>query len=86
MNIVVIGECCKDIYIYGSCNRLCPEGPVPVFTPSYREEYSGMAGNTYANLKQMCSDEHEVELVCQFHSHHSPMIKTRYVDEVSNQL
>ena len=86
MNIVVIGECCKDIYIYGSCNRLCPEGPVPVFTPSYREEYSGMAGNTYENLKQMCSGEHEVELVCQFHSHHSPMIKTRYVEEVSNQL
>tara|TARA_Y100000401_G_scaffold110823_1_gene108415 strand:+ start:6456 stop:7253 length:798 start_codon:yes stop_codon:yes gene_type:complete len=86
MNIVVIGECCTDIYVYGSCDRLCPEGPVPVFTPKYREEYSGMAGNTYENIKQMSNDEDNIELVCQFQSHHNPMMKTRYVDEISNQL
>tara|TARA_R100000008_G_scaffold47035_1_gene27801 strand:+ start:6503 stop:7300 length:798 start_codon:yes stop_codon:yes gene_type:complete len=86
MNIVVIGECCKDIYIYGSCNRLCPEGPVPIFIPERKQEYSGMAGNTYENLKQMCSDDDDVDLVCQFDTYHFAMTKTRYVDETSNQL
>ena len=25
MNIAVIGESCKDEYIYGTCDRVCPE-------------------------------------------------------------
>ena len=86
MNIVVLGECCKDIYVYGSCDRLCPEGPVPVFKPSRTEEYSGMAGNTYKNIKAMSGDDDKVELICQFKSHHFAITKTRYVDETSNQL
>ena len=86
MNIVVIGECCKDVYVYGSCDRLCPEGPAPVFQPLRTEQYSGMAGNTYENIKAMCSDDDNVELICQFKSHHFAMTKTRYVDETSNQL
>ena len=86
MNIVVIGECCKDIYVYGTCDRLCPEGPVPVFNPVHRKEYSGMAGNTYENIKEMSGDEDTVELICQFRSHHLPMVKTRYVEDTSNQL
>ena len=86
MNIVVIGECCVDIYVYGSCERLCPEGPVPVFNPSHREEYSGMAGNTYENMKEMSDDKDNIELICQFRSHHLPTVKTRYVEETSNQL
>ena len=86
MNIVVIGECCKDVYVYGSCDRLCPEGPAPVFQPLRTEQYSGMAGNTYENIKAMCNDDDNVELICQFKSHHFAMTKTRYVDETSNQL
>ena len=30
MKIAVIGDACTDKYIYGSCDRLCPEGPVAV--------------------------------------------------------
>ena len=86
MNIVVIGECCEDVYVYGSCDRLCPEGPVPVFKPSRTEQYSGMAGNTYENIKAMSSDDDNVELICQFKTPHFAMTKTRYVDETSNQL
>lgn len=86
MNIVVIGECCKDVYVYGSCDRLCPEGPVPVFKPSRTEQYPGMAGNTYENIKAMSSDDDNIELICQLKNHHFTVIKTRYVDEVSNQL
>ena len=86
MKIVIIGESCSDIYIYGRCERLCPEGPVPVFTPGRQKEYSGMASNTYENIKQMCDKDDDVEFVSQFPNYHSPMTKTRYVDEVSNQL
>ena len=44
MKITVIGELCRDIFIYGKSNRLSPEAPVPVFTPLYNEENPGMAG------------------------------------------
>ena len=30
--MLVIGDICEDVYVYGSCNRLAPEAPVPVFT------------------------------------------------------
>ena len=33
MKILVIGDSCKDKYIYGLCERMCPEAPVPVFQP-----------------------------------------------------
>jgi len=49
-NILVIGDSCKDIHIYGKCERLCPEAPVPVFSPSYETQNLGMAGNVYQNI------------------------------------
>ena len=36
MKILVIGDSCKDVFIYGTANRLCPEAPVPVFIPKRR--------------------------------------------------
>ena len=32
-NVLVIGESCVDIFCYGSCSRLAPAAPVPVFVP-----------------------------------------------------
>ena len=29
-NILIIGESCEDIYVYGEVNRISPEAPVPV--------------------------------------------------------
>ena len=48
--ILVIGDSCKDIFIYGKANRLCPEAPVPVFIPQRRTETGGMAANVYENI------------------------------------
>ena len=31
--ILVVGDSCTDIFIYGDINRLSPEAPVPVFNP-----------------------------------------------------
>ena len=27
--ILVIGDSCKDVHIYGKCERMCPDAPVP---------------------------------------------------------
>jgi bifunctional ADP-heptose synthase (sugar kinase/adenylyltransferase) len=48
--IVVIGDTCKDVFIYGESKRLSPEAPVPVFTPLYTVVNDGMAGNVVANI------------------------------------
>ena len=46
--ILVVGDNCKDVFIYGDCNRICPEAPVPVFNPSPLDEVEndGMAWGT----------------------------------------
>ena len=28
--VLLVGECCQDIYVYGDVDRLNPEAPVPV--------------------------------------------------------
>ena len=37
--ILIIGDSCIDRWVYGKCNRLSPDGPVPVFMHS---EWSDM--------------------------------------------
>ena len=49
-NVLLIGDNCRDIYQYGTIDRLSPEAPVPVFVPSYKEEKEGMVSNVRANL------------------------------------
>ena len=51
--ILVIGESCKDVFHYGTCHRLCPEAPVPIFNPVEKTENGGMAMNVYNNIKAM---------------------------------
>ena len=50
LNILVIGDVCIDKYHYGSCDRLSPEAPVPVFKHSHTEEREGMSFNVSNNL------------------------------------
>jgi D-beta-D-heptose 7-phosphate kinase/D-beta-D-heptose 1-phosphate adenosyltransferase len=81
MKITVIGETCRDVFVYGESRRLSPEAPVPVFNPSYTEENPGMAGNVVENLKSM-DDSLSINLI-----HQSEVIvKTRFVDDKSNHM
>ena len=41
--ILVIGETCDDIFIYGQVNRLNPEAPVPIIKPTHQTMNKGMA-------------------------------------------
>ena len=51
--ILLVGDNCKDIYQYGTIDRLSPEAPVPVFVPTYTEDRDGMAGNVFNNLETL---------------------------------
>lgn len=79
MKVLVIGDSCKDVYVYGRCERLCPDAPVPVFLPSRREENQGMAGNVQRNLEALNID-------CDIVTNQSEVTKTRYVEEKTNHM
>jgi bifunctional ADP-heptose synthase (sugar kinase/adenylyltransferase) len=79
--ILVIGEICEDVFIYGKINRICPEAPVPIFNPSYEVKNPGMAGNVIRNLLSL-SDQIETSSIHQKQN----ITKTRIVDEKSNQM
>ena len=79
MKILVIGDSCTDVFIYGHSNRLCPEAPVPIFEPSRTVTNDGMAGNVKANLESLGAS---VDLK----TNKEQITKTRYVDVKSNQL
>jgi len=80
MKVLVIGDTCKDVFVYGSCDRLCPDAPVPVFIPEYQRENRGMAGNVYENLVSF--SRVEAHLI----ANETAVTKTRYVHESTNHL
>jgi bifunctional ADP-heptose synthase (sugar kinase/adenylyltransferase) len=81
MKILVIGEVCEDVFIYGDCKRLSPEAPVPVLNPIEIIKNKGMSGNVVNNLKSM---EKDVDID---HWHQTQKItKTRFVDKKSNHM
>ena len=54
--ILVIGDSCKDIFIYGSIDRISPEAPVPVIKPLRQTDNPGMAMNVKVNLETLGAD------------------------------
>ena len=51
--VLLIGETCIDVHVYGKVNRLCPEAPAPVFNKMSSKENLGMAGNVSSNLNAL---------------------------------
>ena len=78
MRVLLIGDSCTDVYVYGDVKRLNPEAPVPILEPKREDKTNGMAWNVYNNLTAfglsvfMLTNEEEIT-------------KTRYIDEKSNQ-
>jgi bifunctional ADP-heptose synthase (sugar kinase/adenylyltransferase) len=78
MRVLLIGDSCTDVYVYGDVKRLNPEAPVPILEPKREESTKGMAWNVFDNLKAfglsvfMLTNEEKI-------------IKTRYIHEKSNQ-
>jgi D-beta-D-heptose 7-phosphate kinase/D-beta-D-heptose 1-phosphate adenosyltransferase len=76
--ILVIGDACLDIYYFGTCDRLSPEAPVPVYERKSVETRKGMCLNVAANLRSM---GHEVHV----DKNREIIKKIRIVDERSGQ-
>jgi len=79
MKILVLGDGCQDVYIYGRCDRLCPDAPVPVLLPTSHVETGGMALNVQANIIGL-------EVSCDIITNEKIITKTRYVDAKTNQM
>ena len=68
--VLLAGDHITDIYQFGEVSRLCPEAPVPVFTPGRIERREGGAGLVAANLRRFGLDVNA--------RYCSESIKTRY--------
>lgn len=79
--ILVVGELCTDVYIYGEVKRLSPEAPVPVINPTREVRNAGMAGNVHNNILSLARNSEVLHW-----SQNEQITKTRYVHEKSNQM
>ena len=79
MKVLVIGDSCKDVFVYGSCSRMAPAAPVPVFIPQYLKNNKGMAGNVYENFRSL-------GVICDLITNTSEITKTRYIDQITNHM
>ena len=77
MKVLLLGDSCEDEYIYGNCDRISPEAPVPVMNLGRVETKTGMAGNVCLNLQAFNLD-------ITFLTNTEKIIKTRFIDEKSN--
>jgi D-beta-D-heptose 7-phosphate kinase/D-beta-D-heptose 1-phosphate adenosyltransferase len=77
--VLVIGESCTDIFVYGTSKRKSPEGNGPVFVPISETYGLGMAGNTANNLMAMGLD-------VDTYFDKGNITKTRYVNKDTNEL
>ena len=78
-NILVIGDSCTDVFIYGNIERICPEAPVPVIKPIRKTENGGMSKNVKSNVEALGNK-------CGIITNGNKIRKVRYVDSRSNQL
>ena len=77
--VLIIGDSCTDVFVYGDINRICPEAPVPVIKPTHQTENGGMSKNVQKNIKALGYDTHII-------TNDNDIRKVRYVDNSSNQL
>ena len=77
--ILIIGDSCIDVFRYGVCERLSPEAPVPIFKPHHHVETRGMSHNVFDNVVALGTPAYIM-------TNFIKPTKTRYVDEVSNQM
>jgi len=76
--VLLIGDSCQDIFVYGSCDRLNPEAPVPILNYKKTVIKQGMAWNVRENLRAFGIEVYML-------TNEEKIIKTRYIDERSNQ-
>lgn len=78
--ILVIGESCRDIFVYCDANRLCPDVPVPVLNILNQIENVGMAKNVQRNIRSYI----DCDIIT--NDNWVSVTKTRYVHQDSNHM
>ncbi len=76
---MIVGDSCKDVFIYGDIKRLTPEAPVPVFNPLREIQNYGMAKNVANNVEALGISIYTM-------TNPNSIKKVRYVDNKSNQM
>lgn len=77
--ILVIGDSCRDVFVYCDTERLCPDVPVPVLNVVDQIENGGMAYNVFRNIKSRIQN-------CKIitNENWNSITKTRYVHKKTN--
>ncbi len=75
--VLLIGDTCIDEYYYGTCTRINPEAPVPLFNVENLETLEGMSGNVKKNLEGLGFEVTHV-------TNKETIKKTRYIEKNYN--
>ena len=78
LKVLLIGDSCTYEYVYGSCERLNPEAPVPILKYSRKQIKKGMAWNVRENIESFGIEVYMI-------TNQETITKTRYIDEKYNQ-
>lgn len=81
MKVLVVGESCQDIFMYGEVKRLEPSAPVPVIKINNTIKNPGMAMNVAQNLLSL-----DVSYEIVTNSNWEYLTKTRIVEEKVNHM
>ena len=79
--ILVVGESCKDIFVYCEAIRLAPDVPVPVLRTIHIDENPGMAANVHRNITSRLKDSSLYT-----NPEWDRITKTRYMHDKSNHM
>lgn len=77
--ILIIGESCRDIFVYCDANRLCPDVPVPILNVINQSENGGMAKNVQRNIESKVT---HCDILTNYNWQN--ITKTRYVHNNTN--
>jgi bifunctional ADP-heptose synthase (sugar kinase/adenylyltransferase) len=80
-SILVIGDSCRDIFVYCVAERLAPDVPVPILNVINQTDNTGMAKNVHRNIQSLVKD---CEIVT--HNNWCNITKTRYMCERTNHM
>ena len=77
--ILIVGESCKDIFVYCKAERLAPDLPIPVLGIVEQKENPGMAKNVERNILSIMDG-------CEILTNENweTVTKTRYMHHGSN--
>lgn len=78
-NVLLIGEVCHDVYVFGNVDRLNPEAPVPVLKKIDKESKLGMSGNVHKNLNSILPEANIIVM----QNDSQALKKIRFIDKKS---